>query len=207
MAEPNRMKVRTLIMVVSMVILPVAAVIGVKVPGFLRVTGAWSRDAAETASKTKPLAASRGSKSNEAKDRGLVASAGQSPKPPQPESPSYPVVRVGNIDVRPEEPQIMRLADGDDVPTPLAAVAANHVEASPNDLFLQVQQRLRALGATHYSLETWGTTGEAYRFQCRMAAGHDLNYSRHFEATDTDALRVMQTVLEEVEAWKAGRLP
>lgn len=75
------------------------------------------------------------------------------------------------------------------------------------DPFLQIQQRLKALGAIHYSLETWGPQGEAYRFQCRMTAGHNPNYNRHFEATDVDPVRVMQTVLSDVEAWKSGRLP
>lgn len=206
MAEPNRMKLRTMIMVVSMVILPVAAVIGVKVPGFLRVSGAWSRAEAEKPIKQKPLAADRAVKPTDA-NGGRAESASTANKKNQPESPNYPVVRVGNIDVRPEEPDVVQTAKGVESPMPLAAVPAKHVETTPNDLFLQVQQRLRALGATHYSLETWGTTGEAYRFHCRMAAGHDLNYSRHFEATDVDALRVMQTVLQEVEAWKAGRLP
>jgi hypothetical protein len=63
------------------------------------------------------------------------------------------------------------------------------------------------LGATHYVLETWGPQGDSYRFQCRMSAGHHPSYTRQFEAIDHDALGVMLTVLEEIEAWKAGRLP
>jgi hypothetical protein len=73
--------------------------------------------------------------------------------------------------------------------------------------FSTIQQRLRAMGATHYVLETWGPQGDQYRFQCRMSAGHHPGYTRQFEAIDDDALRVMQTVLEEIDAWKAGRLP
>ena len=73
--------------------------------------------------------------------------------------------------------------------------------------FSAIQQRLRAMGATHYVLETWGPEGALYRFQCRMSAGHHPGYTRQFEAIDDDALRVMQTVLEEIDAWKAGRLP
>jgi hypothetical protein len=73
--------------------------------------------------------------------------------------------------------------------------------------FSTIQQRLRAMGATHYVLETWGPEGALYRFQCRMSAGHHPGYTRQFEAIDDDALRVMQTVLEEIDAWKAGRLP
>jgi len=84
---------------------------------------------------------------------------------------------------------------------------ADSSTAGSGDQFSHIQSRLKALGATHYTLETWGTGGNSFRFQCRMAAGHSADYTRQFEATDTEPLRTMQTVLDEVEAWKAGRLP
>jgi hypothetical protein len=72
--------------------------------------------------------------------------------------------------------------------------------------FTAMERRLREYGATYYLLETWGNEGELYRFHCKMAIGNNPNYTRHFEATDRDALRAMAQVLERVEAWRAGRL-
>ncbi len=73
------------------------------------------------------------------------------------------------------------------------------------DRFTAIQRRLREYGATYYLLETWGNAGELYRFHCKMAVGSNPNYTRHFEATDRDALRAMTQVLERVEAWRGGR--
>jgi hypothetical protein len=75
------------------------------------------------------------------------------------------------------------------------------------DRFSEMERKLRESGATYYLLETWGNDGQLYRFHCRMAVGDNPNYTRHFEATDRDALTAMAQVLERVEAWRAGRLP
>jgi len=72
------------------------------------------------------------------------------------------------------------------------------------DQFTQLQRRLRELGATYYLLETWGVRGELYRFHTRIAVGGNANYTRHFEATEPDALRAMRKVLAEVEAWRGA---
>jgi hypothetical protein len=74
-----------------------------------------------------------------------------------------------------------------------------------NDWFSAVTQRLRDLGATYYLLETWGRSGELYRFHCKMAVAGSQSYTRHFEATSADAAQAMRSVLEQVEAWRSGR--
>ena len=74
------------------------------------------------------------------------------------------------------------------------------------DRFTAMERKLREYGAVYYLLETWGTDGELYRFHCRMAIANNPNYTRHFEATDRDALKAMSQVLARVEAWRAGRL-
>lgn len=73
--------------------------------------------------------------------------------------------------------------------------------------FRQVQQRLRELGATYYFLETWGSTGDRYRFYCTVAlAGNtDSGHNRIFQATDADPLQAMKNVLDQVELWRSGR--
>jgi hypothetical protein len=72
----------------------------------------------------------------------------------------------------------------------------------PTDPFKDMERRLRQYGATYYLLETWGQTGELYRFHCRMAVASNASYTRHFEATDHDALKAMADVLSQVEAWR-----
>ncbi len=72
------------------------------------------------------------------------------------------------------------------------------------DRFTAIERKLREYGASYYLLETLGNEGE-YRFHCRMAVSQNPNYSRHFEATDRDPIRAMNTVLERVEAWRSGR--
>ncbi len=76
-----------------------------------------------------------------------------------------------------------------------------------NEQFAALERKLRDLGASYYLLETWGNDGELYRFQCKMGVGGNPNYQRHFEATDRDKLQAMARVLEQVEAWRNGRLP
>lgn len=71
--------------------------------------------------------------------------------------------------------------------------------------FQQIQNRLRQMGATYYLLESWGVQGDLYRFYCKMAVGGNANYTRYFEAVDSDPLRVMSKVLQDVETWRSGQ--
>jgi len=78
------------------------------------------------------------------------------------------------------------------------------VPVQPADSLAQLHARFRQLGATYSLLESWGAQGDQYRFYCKMAIGGSSTYTRYFEAIDCDPLRVMTTVLREVEAWRAG---
>ncbi len=86
------------------------------------------------------------------------------------------------------------------------AIPSAHLVAGP-DRFTMMERRLREFGATYYLLETWGNDSEHYRFHCKMAIANNPSHTRQFEATDTDPLRAMGRVVEQVEAWHAGRLP
>lgn len=220
MSESNHMKLRTTIMVASMIVLPLAAVIGFRWP--------WLSAATKTASR--PSHSSAAAKSSTAPAPNWNGGAEPVSTPPgaaadpmvvqagainHADNPNYHVVQATNNDV-PGADRQRAGSGGDHGGAPASPAAAYGDEAAirplpvpteSGDPFVQIQQRLRGLGATHYSLETCGPQGEAYRFQCRMSAGHNLHYSRHFEATDVDPVRVMQTVLNDVEAWKSGRLP
>lgn len=68
-----------------------------------------------------------------------------------------------------------------------------------------MEQRLKDLGATYYILEKWGNRERLYRFECRMAIASDANYTRFFEATSERPLGAMDSVLRQVEAWRADR--
>jgi hypothetical protein len=71
--------------------------------------------------------------------------------------------------------------------------------------FSYIQDRLRHLGATYYVLETCGEQNREYRFLCRMAIGGNSQVTRSFWAIDTDPVRAMGQVLQQVESWRSGR--
>jgi hypothetical protein len=84
------------------------------------------------------------------------------------------------------------------------ASPANQSAGGEGDPFLRIQNRLRTLGATYYLLETWGNDQRLYRFYCEMAVAGDANFTRCFEATHSDPIGAMHTVLSQVEDWRAG---
>lgn len=78
-------------------------------------------------------------------------------------------------------------------------------DAAEEDTFDSMHRRLEQLGATYYLLETWGRGGALYRFHCKMAIGENPNFTRQFEATDSNPMVAMKRVLGEVETWHAKR--
>ena len=253
MEETRYVRMRTTIVVVSMLVLPAAAVFGVKMPAEslaskssgtapntvsekpsaeqsahdgrpARSPGLFPQSHAAERSTTRPRevvqAGDGGSLSDLPQDGAMLTAASANiDVPGRPTEASHPAASqsplslgfASPISSTPSASQALydgsTLAHAEVLHPAAATAAAPPASGAGLEQFTQIQQRLRALGATHYALETWGTDGQLYRFQCRMAAGHTADYTRQFEATDTDALRTMLTVLEEVEAWKAGRLP
>ncbi len=78
-------------------------------------------------------------------------------------------------------------------------------EAPEATTFDAMHRRLEQLGATYYLLETWGRGSALYRFHCKMAIGENPNFTRQFEATDSDPMVAMRRVLDEVESWHDKR--
>ena len=78
---------------------------------------------------------------------------------------------------------------------------------SDNEQFRRAEARLRELGATHYTLETWGSDNNRYRFVCKMAIGGNPGANRYFQAIEDDPWRAMNAVLQQVEAWRAQQQP
>jgi hypothetical protein len=97
--------------------------------------------------------------------------------------------------------------DADDRPgEPPTKPPATERGSTNGEAFNVVHDRLRQLGATYYLLESWGGQQQLYRFYCKMAVGGNSNYTRYFEAIDSDPLRAMSQVLQQVESWRSGRM-
>ena len=85
--------------------------------------------------------------------------------------------------------------------TPPGAAASTPPPPS-TDQFTIIQQRLRDWGATYYRLETWGNSGQMYRFYCKMAIARSPSHTQYFEATGNEPLQAMGKVLHDVETWR-----
>jgi hypothetical protein len=203
--ESNHMKIRTAIMVAGMIILPLAAVVGVKWPHFVEAGKQISRsntgrDAERGKSGPPTGSPTAQTASPKMAHDSHVIPVGATSVVSTPDDAS-PLTTDSSSPANTDIHATSRATADSAAPSPISRTTTS------DDPYTEIQQRLRAMGATYYALETWGTQGEAYRFQCRMAAGHNPNYNRHFEATDVDPLRAMRTVLDDIEAWKSGRLP
>lgn len=77
--------------------------------------------------------------------------------------------------------------------------------AGPNDSFARSERRLRELGATHYRLETWGAEGEFYRCTCNIPVRPRSPAARHFESIEPAPSEAIETVIRQVERWRAER--
>ncbi|HEV3004696.1 MAG TPA: hypothetical protein VGX78_09550 [Pirellulales bacterium] len=89
---------------------------------------------------------------------------------------------------------------------PVESEADPSSENSPcDDALSHGERRLRELGMASYRLETWGVTGELYRFSCQVALSNRGQAMKHFEATETSPAKVIESVLQQVEAWQATR--
>jgi hypothetical protein len=88
--------------------------------------------------------------------------------------------------------------------------AASDVHTPQNErlgtdaLFKEIQDRLRQLGATYYLLESCGDQSADYRFYCRMSIGGNPQVTRSFQSTDSEPLKAMSKVLQQIEDWQKG---
>jgi hypothetical protein len=67
-----------------------------------------------------------------------------------------------------------------------------------------IEQELQQLGATSYRLQTWGDSGNLFRFTCYVGAPSNKNYQRHFQAIDSDPQNAMRMVISEIKEWLNG---
>lgn len=89
-------------------------------------------------------------------------------------------------------------------PTPKQNLFANQqtTKITPQRNFLVLENQLKQLGAKYYRLEKWGSRGELFRFSCYVSPSESHQYQKYFQAIDSDELRVMESVIEEIKLWK-----
>ncbi len=120
-----------------------------------------------------------------------------------PKSASWPDLKQAGCDSARTETQVSTAvpfgeARGDGEISPLEEVASR-----TTDQFAAIQQRLRQLGASWYTLETWGNEGR-FHFTCRVSVDGNPGLNRLFQASDAEAIQAMAKVLHEVERWKSS---
>lgn len=78
------------------------------------------------------------------------------------------------------------------------------VSLPPGDQLNYVLDRLRQLGATYYLLETCGNEKREFRFYCKMAVGGNRGMTQPFWCIDSEPLKAMTAVLQQVQDWQSG---
>jgi hypothetical protein len=64
---------------------------------------------------------------------------------------------------------------------------------------------LAELGAVDPQLGTWGSSGQMYRFCCRVALNEAPQVTRHFESIAAEPLAAVEAVVTKVEAWRTAQ--
>ena len=76
--------------------------------------------------------------------------------------------------------------------------------ADANPRILEIRERLIKRGAQYMRLDEISGQPSAYHFSCRMPVGGRTVYSRKFDSTDSDPVRAMTHVLDQVARWQAA---
>ena len=104
----------------------------------------------------------------------------------------------------PQREAAERTGAGIDSSQSAAGASQFPANGSPNQdaTFKLIQERLKRLGATYYLLEAWGDHKDAFRFYCRMPIGGNPQVWRPFQNVDSDPLKAMANVLQQIEDWQ-----
>jgi hypothetical protein len=204
---------RALVMLVCLVVVPLAAIFGSSLPQAFNsfVEGRGLPSFAGTARAT-----------DDARSRGGDAPRFASAAEPVPhEEPAPPARRTDGTGTlwapgavtppmtqTPAEPRAEMARSLP--PGPASQSAGQTASRDPRTAgedFQQIEHRLRELGATYYLLETWGNAGQMYRFHCKVSLAANPSQTQNFDATDSDPLRAMRKVQEQVEQYRSGSAP
>ena len=202
---------RSAVTIVALVMIPLAAVLGIQAPQITRwLDGAgqspqanWTH-APKAAAVTETVRVSRGK---------LVEAPPAKAKPAaRLASPAFwseaDLTQQASCAAA-DEPRLLptqqRTKRGEKEGAAASRSAPVADSAPPVDHYKVLEQRLRALGATQYRLETWGVSGELFRFRAMVAVAGRTSHNRYFQATDADSLCAFERVVEQVEQWRSAQ--
>lgn len=201
---------RVAVMLTCLIVAPMAAIFGSSLPKV--VTSVLQGKGLPPSSRT-PAAADLRAQGGEAPVFGANVQAPPSAPGAGGAPPLWPVGSVPNVQPQqpplPLSPAAKPVGATDPVPRPTASatpVSASAPAGPQPETSQSIERRLRELGATYYLLEYQGNSSH-YRFHCKMSIAGNPNLTRPFEATDTDPLRAMGQVLDQVQKWRAGTQP
>ena len=206
MSSSVSVALRSAVTIVALVMIPLAAVLGIQAPQITRwLDGAGQSSQANWTHAPKAAAVTET----------VQVSPGKAVESP----PAKPAARLASpvfwsdADVTkqasfaaPDEPRLLptqqRTKRGEKEGAAASRSEPVADSAPPADRYKVLAQRLRALGATQYRLETWGVSGELYRFRAMVAVAGRTSHNRYFQATDADSLCAFERVVEQVEQWR-----
>ena len=81
---------------------------------------------------------------------------------------------------------------------------AEEAPAPGQDYYLSLERRLRALGMTYAFQETTVGDSVRYRYFCKVMVAGNTSHAQSFEAVSETPLGAMQSVLNQVKAWRRG---
>ena len=198
--------IRSLIVLLFLIGLPIVAIMPEGVQGALR--GFLPEEETESPTASVPPA-----RSNESLPTFPVLTS------PTPSEDLPPVVQLADFEISPEENTPVRpianevssdfvspaggLRPRNDLPRPSEQLSDGIPAGgmiNPNTT--TIQSELDRLGATYYRLESWGNSPRIYRFHCTVTIKIGLaEYSRRFEATAESPDGAMRQVQTEVQTW------
>jgi hypothetical protein len=120
-----------------------------------------------------------------------------------PAGPSYANAPVDKGAVGPASPLTTSMPADAKSASAVGQISAAPLPAIGDEKFRLAELRLRSLGATKYTLETWGPDNNRYRFACKMAIAGNPNANQLFQAIEDDPWVAMQSVLHQVEEWRS----
>jgi hypothetical protein len=67
-----------------------------------------------------------------------------------------------------------------------------------------LMSRLAELGAVEPRLAKWGSSGQLYRFSCRVSLDKAPKATRHFESVAAEPVAAVEDVIASVGAWRTA---
>jgi hypothetical protein len=188
---------RTLVMLLSLLAIPLAAVLGTG--GLPHMYGMLDQCRVDFVSRWMPAKSGPSPTAASQENLALSGSALSFATPPveplAPAAESQPLVASPAVSMAAEPHALAEAHAAPPQPGPLLSTS------TPADVLGWIEHRLQTLGAAYYRLETAGVRGEMFRFHCKMTSSTNPNYVRYFEATSSEPQRAMQHVLDQVDAW------